>query len=267
MQSPKLPLVGGIIYPLRNGGTGDNYLDSLSFIGGPTDKDLLKGTQAFYEIHLWLVPSILGTRTDWYILAAHDEDLSSLRIVSQGQISAGNTYPVKLLDGYPMRGKTTLSIGILLQGEANDYPFGAQMFGYAYRVGRGQVSEPERRFIGLASPDGVAAGVPLGVAAGDKVQLHKFENNRLDELSLHFQPLADAQVDLYFEDAGGNPVIPGHKVSFQVPALQEPNSVRDPQSVYTIDKAIFGNVIYPTLDHISIGCDQALYVDGYFTRW
>jgi hypothetical protein len=268
MQSAKLPLVGGIIYPLHNGPID---LSGLTVIGGPVDKALTPaGVQAFYETHLWLVPSAVGGSTTWVLLAAYDSDLLTTRFVSKGVIAAGDTYPVKILDGYPMRGNVSLSLAIVLSDTNDDqHPNGAQMYGYAYRVGQGDVNEPERRFIGAASPDGVSAGVPLLVPAGNKVQLHKFEKNRFDEVSLAFQPVGanPANAKLYFEDANDVPVAaPGHYVQFKVPADTAPNYERDPQSAYTIKGASFGSAIYQQLDHISIESDEATSVHGYFTR-
>lgn len=271
MRSAKLPLFGGIILPLVN---GDDLATALTVLGGPVDKNLPKGEQAIYEIHLWLIPAIpaIAASTGWVLSAIYDGDLPSFRVIAAGDIpSAGGdyTYPVKILDGYPMRGNATLSIGIVLTGEAaNQYPVGAQVFGYAYRVGQGDVFEPERRFIGEPSPDGITVGTPLALPATTKKVLHRFESGHIDELSLHFQPYpAEAQVDLYFEDVNDQPVIPGHKVSFLVPVGTEPNNKRDPQSIYTIFKAVFGNTIFPNLDHISIEASAIAFADGYFTRW
>jgi hypothetical protein len=154
-------------------------------------------------------------------------------------------------------------------GPADLYPNGAQAYGYAYRVGRGNVIEPERRFIGAESPDGIAAGVPLTLAADTKVPLHVFERDRFDDIALAFTVPELARVKLYFEDASGAPVAaPGHYVEFSVPILAEPNYAHDPQSIYTIKGAVFGgNAIYQNLHQISIECNKDLStVHGYFSR-
>lgn len=263
MENAKLPLVGGIIFPLHNDDGG------LTVIGGPVDKDLPRqGEQAYYEVHLWLVPSAIQGTTTWKLYSVYDGDIASLRLVSRGVVPIGNTYPRKILDGYPMRGGTTLSMEIVLGDTADDqYPVGAQVYGYAYRVGQGSVVEQERRFIGAESPNGIALGVPLDLPAATKVQVHKFSKDRIDEIALAFVPTAaDARMKLYFEDVNDNPIITGHYAEFKVPVETEQNSVRDPQSAYTIKGATFCNNIYQNLDHISLESDVVAGVHGYFTR-
>jgi hypothetical protein len=267
MENQKLPLLGGIIAPLHNGA---DIVAGATILGGPVDKNLPRGTQATYEVHLWIVPSTSGGATSWLLASAYDTDLTTIRPIAQGVIPTGNTYPVKVLDGYPMRGDVSFAVGIVMgDGPADLYPNGAQAYGYAYRVGRGDVIEPERRFIGEASPDGIAVGVPLTLAANAKVPLHVFERDRFDDIALAFQPSAlGARVKLYFEDASGVPVIhPDHNVELVVPLFAEGNYLHDPQSIYTIKGAVFGgNAIFQNLHQISIECNQIAFVHGYFSR-
>ncbi|MFQ5339947.1 MAG: hypothetical protein ACE5F6_00215 [Anaerolineae bacterium] len=266
MENQKLPLFGGIITPLHNG--ADPILGATP-IGGPVDKTLPRGTQATYEVHLWIVPSTSEGATRWGVFSAYDSDLTTVRPIAQGVIPAGNTYPVKVLDGFPMRGDVSFATSIVMNDSIVDlYPNGAQAYGYAYRVGRGDVIEPERRFIGDPSPDGISAGVPLTLAAGAKVPLHVFERDRFDDIFLGFTVQELASMKLYFEDASGVPVVDlSHYVEFVVPVFAEGNYLRDPQSIYTIKGAVFGgNAIFPNLHRISIECDKIATVYGHFSR-
>jgi hypothetical protein len=306
MPSQKLPLFNGIIAPVSYGNLNDvpPVPASPVAVATPPDKNLEpRGAQAFYAIHLWLIPGVVAAEdeNEFYQLSAFlDSNPTNLVPIWQGKLwetFLGNVYaaPMKILDGYPIRG----NVGLVFQawktkaGDVNPYPEGAQLFGYYYRVGEGTQIEAERRFIGEPSSDAdnVTQGIPIELPANqEKKIVHYFEPNRIDEISLAWSfppvvsgPFNTTHVGLYFEDENNNPLIPGHVVNivqFQTntapPGLFDPqrNYLRDPKSIYTIYKAVFGggltNLGLPQPHHLSMANlapkNQSIYAHGYFTR-
>jgi hypothetical protein len=285
MSSQKIPLLGGIITPVHTGNSATTppVAPIPLTIFTPPDKALdPQGTQAFYELHLWIRPSI-DPDANFKLSAYYDDDGDRVT-VWESKIAKTASFilygtSVKILDGYPVRGNVTLELEIETDNIAklDLYPIGPQVYGYYYRVGQGDVIEPARRYIGADSPDGIAAGVPLlFTAANESRIIHKFENGRIDDLSLAFsQPDPDGadpgqQISLVFEDANDNPIIPDHNVIYS--ATPVPNFTRDPQSVYSIYRAALGGgVLYPQLDHLRATMGPAFLkpvsVHGYFTRY
>ncbi len=279
MSAQKIPLFGGMIIPVHNGNsTVIPPIPAIpTVIASPPDKALLpQGVQGTYEVHLWLKP---GPNTDeeYTVTAYLDSDPATKIIVwssPQSAIPTGpNGAPAKILDGYPIRGNVALQLTIDIPAEAvpDLYPVGTQIFGYYYRVGQGQQVQPERRFIGEPSPDGVTTGVPLLLAPDERRIVHVFENNRLDEISLSFaQPVTDPAsglVNIRFEDTNDNLIIPGQEIN--IVHVPFPNFLRDPQSTYYINQVPFGGGYIPNLDHIAITNeidDQTALIHGYFTR-
>jgi hypothetical protein len=250
----------------------------------PPDKALKPaGIQAHYELHLWLKP---GTnQSEYYVLEAYvDGDEANAQFVWAGTLgrtfgAIANAAAIKILDGYVVRGNVTLKLTINNTTAEDEYPAGPQIWGYYYRVGRGTVMEPERRFIGQDSPDGVTEGVPIKIDAGEKEIIHVFENERIDELSLAFtSDYPDGSgntISLAFEDANGVDIIPNHRVNIVIPASL-PNSIHDPMNVYSIYQIPLGGGISPPAlnlpnpHQISAelldGVGEPLWVHGYFTR-
>jgi hypothetical protein len=309
MPSQKLPLFGGIIAPVHNGVydvvPASPVIAAIpTIVASPLDKALQpRGTQAYYELHLWLIPGFpkvdnvpsLINNEIYNLYAYPDDNPAAARPIWSGnlfQTFGGNSWaaPIKILDGYPIRGNVTLAFTVNRNkaDEIDQYPEGVQLFGYYYRVGEGTEIHPERRYIGEPSPDAdeVTKGIPLLLPAGEKKIIHQFESNRIDEMSLAwtlpgdvFDPSSIMYVELTFEDENGNPLIPGHKVSiiqFYSGAFAGPvrNAIRDPQSVYPIKDAVFGSGFQaalglPSLHHLSIENKSAkgdMYAHGYFTR-
>lgn len=308
MPSQKLPLFGGIIAPVHNGVEGV-IAPVPAIVATPLDKALQpRGTQAYYEIHLWLIPGfpLVGgvideTHNEIYELYAYpDNNPAAERLIWSGnlwQTFSGNAWsaPLKILDGYPIRGNVTLAFRANRNnaGEVDQYPNGVQLFGHYYRVGEGTEIHPERRYIGEPSPDAdnISQGIPMLLSPGEKKVIHYFEPGRIDEMSLAWAipgsvlPNSMMAAGLAFEDENNNPLIPGHGVVilqflsvFTIGSAR--NYFRDPQSVYPIHQAVFGSGFQqalglPALHHLSIinlntGVGETpesdLCVHGYFTR-
>lgn len=296
MTSPKLPLFGGIIFPLHNNVANPVPTPPIpNLIAMPTDKALQPaGIQDIFEVHLWLIPGGDEDAQRYWLYAFEDNNPAVVRTIWSGSLTdlgiKVRNVPIKILDGYPIRGNITL--GMLLQfntgvgGMGDEYPIGAQAFGYAYRVGQGPQHQGERRFIGEPSSDGgLTVGMPLVIPQGDQQRVHTFQPNKIDEISLAFvrnvaefipppppPPSIDSLIGIRFEDANNNQIIPGHQVNINILAPNQ-NYFRDPQSVYTIYQAVFGTTFYTTLDHITVlvpgpvaDPEHDVYVHGYFNR-
>jgi len=283
MTAPKIPLLGGIIAPLHNG--APNAVPPVAaipnLIASPADKALQPvGVQDVFEYHLWLMPGLDPVQRFW-LYAVDDNNPGVQYTIWSALLSVLTTQPhgkpIKILDGYPVRGNISLYLEIECNDQGDEYPIGAQAYGYAYRVGQGTQTQRERRFIGEPAADNeLSFGLPLVVAPGGRRIVHTFEPGRIDEISLAFGfPVPpDSSGDegfcrLIFEDANNNPVIPAHSVPVWI-ELQQLNYFRDPQSVYRIYQAVFTPNTYPNLDHIAIVLDNEpardLYVHGYFNR-
>jgi hypothetical protein len=173
--------------------------------------------------------------------------------------------PVKMLDGYVVRGDMTI-IGAFVTDVANT----VNVFGYYYRVGQGEVVQPARRSIGVNLSPTFDAGLPIPFLIGEKKVIHKFEKGRIDEISLAFQKLISyvgpPTAILRFEDAGGV-LIPGTQpITIPVPAV--PDYLRNPVSPYTFYQIpLGGSLAIPTLAQLSVeSAVNVFFVHGYFTR-
>lgn len=281
MPSQKIPLFGGMIIPVHNGNTpGIPIIPTI--IASPLDKALKpEGVQGTYELHLWLKPGpqvASGDDDEYYtITASLDSNPTDTRVVwsSKGSNTGSgvNGPPIKILDGYPVRGNVTLVLWVDIPIELvpDLYPVGVQIFGYYYRVGQGSQIQPERRFIGEPSPDGLSTGLPLLLGPGERRVIHTFEDNRVDEISLAFvQPANDevaGLVNISFEDENNNLIIPDQEIN--ILNMPSPNFLRDPQSVYSINQVPFGGGYLPNLHQMAITNtrdNQIAWAHGYFTR-
>lgn len=286
MPSQKLPLFDGIITPVHNGNlnAGDLVATIPLVVFSPPDKALTPvGLQGTYEVHLWIRPANInyaGASSERYTLRAYlDGDPATTRTIWSGSVLLFGdllfTPPIKILDGYPVRGNVTIELlcDVDAVGGLDAYPSGIQAWGYSYRVGQGTLIQPERRFIGEESPDGITSGMPILLESGDRTILHTFEEDRIDEISLAFNSIvADAAVAPFitFEDVNNNPIIAGHSVIFGIYPTSF-NSLKDPQSVYWIYQVPMGGGYLPTLDHIAVELPaqppaSTVFVHGYFTR-
>lgn len=263
MPTQKIPLFNGLIVPLPVSG------DTVE-VFTPPDKDLADGTQATYEVHLWVVYPTTGEDVPTIAITAQQASDPAVIVWQQSRSDIEDSVPAgvpaKVLDGYPVRGDVTLLASrTSIEGIAPGFAFG-----YYYRVGQGHLMQPERRFIGEAL-DGFNAGVPIKFVAGNRKIIHYFEKNRIDEISLAFcasTPSDSGFAVISFEDAANNPIPGTEDVFLAVGILEGANSVRDPQSVYTLFQIPLGGGGSPTLDHISISLNglTTLTAHGYFTR-
>ena len=220
MPSQRLPLFGGIIQPIHVTVSAT----TVPIFTAPVD---LRSPRT-YELHLWLLPAFTQAagEEEEYTVTAQDGALGG--VVWRGKSAAGGflagAKPIKVLDGYPVRGGVTLAMTGKKAAGADRYPVGAQMWGYLYQLGEGTAYSGERRFIGREDLPGYNAGVPFSFgmpstpAAPDSQIIHVFEPGRLDDVSLALACLPGAAGDLFFlallsfEDVNNVPLIPGHYV-------------------------------------------------------
>jgi hypothetical protein len=232
MPSLKRPLFNGIIQPMHV----VIGAPVVTPIFTPPDAANVKNPQTF-ELHLWLLPdaSDAVNQTTYQIHASVGPWATATKkgVVWSGQeVPGGFVYgprPIKILDGFPVRGNVQLSFLASKLAGADIYPLGPQLWGYYLPVGQGSKYEQEHRFIGnQPNLQGFNSGVPLqftaDFAAGPNPSpseiIHTFDPNRIDEISLAFAPVANPDETgfavLVFEDANNQPLIPGHYVKFQL---------------------------------------------------
>jgi hypothetical protein len=265
MPSQKIPLFDGVMKAV---GEPTGLVAVPLFT--PPDKALRDGTQAFYEVHMWVVPSLTPdvAPISGYAIASISGAAST--VLWQGDDAALDFQaglPVKVLDGVPVRGD--VSIVGLFKSVAD----ATHVYGYYHRVGQGEVVQPARRFIGEAPASGFSAGLSIPFLAGNKKVIHKFEKGRIDEISLAFQKLsvdvAAPTAFLRFEDAAGV-LIPGTQ-PIAIITTTFPDYRRNPASPYNFYQAPFGgSPNLPTLAQLSVESAAApnafFAVHGYFTR-
>jgi hypothetical protein len=226
-------------------------------------------------------------------VVARENATSKEALAWAGLSVAGNAFaPVKVLDGYPVRGDVSLILRAI--GSPIATPDGPQMWGFFYAVGAGRIQEDERRFIGVPLTGfGKGLGFPLstqpsilpaeaGPAPLDSI-IHVFEPNRVDEMSLGFTPFVVPPVPgtlfrLTFEKIDNTPVIPGHAVNLLALSAYGPGGVLPasggyPPSPYLFHNIPFGGGGQPLLHHIRASvvggvADEpgALFAHGYFVR-
>lgn len=272
-QKLPLPLLGGQIYPLHNA----QAPGTPQTIFVPPDA-VLDEPPSTYEVHLWLMPPIsYGEATAWSIdVQARDLDTNTAVRIWSGVITPANLshWPIrKVLDGFPMRGNVSIEVVSATAGaDVDQYPVGAQVFGYCYRIGQGPVLQTERRFIGQNLPE-FKKGLPFSIPAATKQVVHTFEAGRIDEISLALSASPPAGALLYFEDAAGNPIIPTQSISVPAAPIPDLSSAEaeapegiQPFSPYLIHQIPFGG-INPNLKRISVqAVGGDITVHGYFTR-
>lgn len=300
MPSLKRPLFNGIIQPVHVGVAAAG----LNPIFTPPDEANVKNPQTF-ELHLWLLPAFDGINpTDYTLLATEGPFATATKfgkVWSGRDVAGGYSFgarPIKILDGFPVRGKVQLTLVASKGAGADPYPIGPQLWGYYLPVGQGSKYEQEHRFIGNhPGLQGFNVGVPVTLEAveppgpGASEIVHTFDPNRIDEISLAFAPVISPVTPapgfgfalVTFEDVNNQPLIPGHYVQFQLhsgvsnPAFQG-SSPTDPgiapghveQSPYMILGTPFGG--NPALHHLRVqavaGEDSTLSlgVHGYYIR-
>lgn len=284
MTSPKIPLFGGMIQPLHEGVGGTAEINPI-FTPPDADSD----NPVTYEVHLWAlpagIPEISSVGEVWSVVATENPTGKAAFAWSTAVPTYTANKPIKVLDGYPVRGNVSLSFLVAGAG-ADHYPVGPQMWGYYYIVGQGKIKEDERRFIGRQDLKDFNAGVgfmvkdpvsAVPVGAPTIVRMHTFEPNRIDEMSIQFSPALphDVIVALVFMKKDDTPVIPGHGVLFYLDYSDfPPGAGQYPPSPYMIYQAAFGGGGEPLLDHLrldwysngGIGGDSAAAGNGYFMR-
>lgn len=266
MGAQKIPLFEGIMKAVGDSTDPSPFIDLFT----PPDANLLGGTQAFYEVHMWVVPQ--GDDGDLYKLQATDGvDTELIWVGSDNQVGPFQKgLPIKMLDGYPVRGD------VIIQGSFLSAASSSHVYGYYYRVGQGEVIQPARRFIG--KDPGLAVfnnGVPFNFAAGSKQVIHRFVSGRIDEISLALM-LSNSNTDiapaptgsLRFEDANG--VILAGTTPIPILVLPVPDYRRNPASPYNFYQIpLGGNPALPALAQLSLEADpgqQDFSAHGYFTR-
>ena len=268
MGAQKIPLFDGVMKPV---GDVAGAVEVPLFT--PPDKNLADGTQAFYEVHAWVMPEetqVAGG--DAYALVAVQDSAPAVAALiwqrAHAELALLSGLPIKILDGYPVRGDVTIKGLFKANVESTN------LYGYYYRIGQGDVVQTARRFIGQALSPSIDAGLSVTFAPGDKKVIHKFENGRIDEMSLAFVKLSidgtTALALLRFEDASGV-LVPG-TVPIPITVQTLYDYQRNPVSPYTIYQAAFGgSPVKPTLAQMSVESvavpGQATFaVHGYFTR-
>jgi hypothetical protein len=169
-----------------------------------------------------------------------------------GGIKSDYGVPIKILDGYLVRGDMLLEMAIgnaTVNGYNSADPVvraaGSFIWGYYQRVG----VDDSWRFIGepAAGPK-FDTGLPISLAEGERKIIHTFETNRFDELALQVinpapdLPATDSALLLSFADA--NQVDIAHTSALYLNAMDilgGPNNLRDPQSVYGFTGVFGGN--------------------------
>jgi len=223
MPSQKLPLFDGIIQPVHCG-VVPNPTNNLIFA-----KSFDPKAPRTYEVHLWLMPqeasalySVVASEGP-YATAVKKAEVWTGRATGAPNDSFPNgSRPIKVLDGYPVRGDVQLSLNCT--AAADSFPTGPQMFGYYYQVGSGEARDFEHRYIGDKTLSGFNQGVPQAFvvpATGGGISadliIHTFEPGRIDDISLALSMLGAGESDIYvasirFEDVNNVSLIPGHSV-------------------------------------------------------
>jgi hypothetical protein len=289
MSSQKLPLFGGTIQPLFPDLT--NPLASLALNPVFTPPDATTKAPRYFALHLWVLPPLASAGLVGCGIYITENPTGKQGAAWAGifPITAVGGQPVKVLDGYPVRGDVTVAasaVGVAASGSSN-----LKMWGYYVPVGEGTVREDERRFIGqnlqrfnagigyvlgfqLTPPPPLPPAVPAG-APSDTI-IHVFEKDRIDEMSLAFTPMAPVAcfAVLSFETEANTLVHPEAFATFHIGTGAQPPQGQYsafPPSPYVIYKAAFGGHGYPTLHHlrVTVGADSpdvAVGVHGYFTR-
>jgi hypothetical protein len=265
-MSQKIPLFDGVMKDI----TVNFGADYRETVFTPPDVALPDGTRAFYELHLWWSQPPSGSGTGdlrCFVLPQGVAPVSAtgVGVVQNSRGVSDPVSPLKILDGYMVRGGTDVVVDI-------ETPAGDQvLFGHYYRVGKGSIGEGARRAIGESVAPDFNAGVPVSFAFGSgKHIIHTFEQGRIDVLSLgaaisNYGVPPDIQVVLTFEDDAGNEL--GGKWS---------NGVRnnDDQPLYNLfDEVAFGgSPDQPNLRYLKAEMGPLdpspleMVVHGFFTR-
>jgi hypothetical protein len=197
-----------------------------------------------------------------------------------GGIKSDFGIPIKILDGYLVRGDMLLEMGVgnaTVNGYASAdlaiQAAGTFIWGYYQRVG----TDDSWRFIGepAAGPK-FDTGLPIIISAGQRKIVHTFETNRFDELALQvinpapYLPPTDSALFLSFADA--NQVDIPHTSAIYLNAMDilgGPNNLRDPQSVYGFTGVFGGNAQLKYLmiqNLVGYGPGAPLFIHGRFNR-
>lgn len=299
MPSVKIPLFNGLVQPFHvPSGAVEIFVPP----------DFKSATPQTYEVHLWMVPN------SWSDGDANNA-LSVSIVASEGVLGSTSntgalwfgqpfngkksTFPIKVLDGVPVRGDTRLLLVADAVGATDLYPKGLQLWGYYYVSGQGAQFEPQRRFIGK-SLGGFNQGVPfdfslpagVGKAQTAKQIIHTFEPGKIDDIALTFDAIypgdpTDVVFSFTFEDSNGVPLIdPDHDLGVLTPMLgactspsfeggvnANPSRMQVKLDPYII-RGVFGGSVGPSrLSQISARMLRSSsadliqgFVHGYFTR-
>jgi hypothetical protein len=299
MPSLKRPMLNGIIQPMHVGIGAPAFAPFFAPLDGAA-----KNPQTF-ELHLWLLPAnTTGNRITYQVHASEGPLATATKaglVWSATDVPDGfamGVRPIKILDGYAVRGNVYLTFSAFKTGGGDPYPLGPQLWGYFLPVGQGSKYEQEHRFVGnQAGLAGFNSGVPNVLTAtnppgpGTSAIIHNFEPNRIDEISLAFpaaiplDDLAESAARLTFEDVNNLPLIPGHYVDFPLwSGFSNPGFIGSDavipgvaqgqvlQSPYTILGTPFGGGINPALHHLRVQAIAGesitflLSVHGYYIR-
>lgn len=268
-MSQKIPLfANGLPLPMPDPGVDPDI--SFDLFTTP-DAAAAGDGKHYYEVDLWW--SNERGAGDITVFAYPAGDLASAgAVLFTGSLSGSAGQPTKLLDKYLVRGNTTLRVNI----EGASFP--SSFWGYYRRVGEGNVVRRPRRFL----PDaGVNAGIPVigtgalakGLAPGEKVVVHQFENGRIDDLNLWLSSLSagipapgSGDLIITFEDVN-NTVL--HTLR-TYPSATGAAAVKNGGKYF--DGIPFGGAQGSTLDHLSVESDAGnlaaseIFVWGDFDR-
>lgn len=301
MSQQKIPLFGGLIQACHDSTTPT---PAVTQVFTPPDKTLTPGSQSYYAVHLWLKPAEIvlpgaGATDYFYALnAVRSASPADKRLIwssaatflldvtgffnSGGptivQVENFGGVPIKILDGYVVRGDVLLQLESRTPAPGADQfasPDGTKIWGFYYRLG----AESEGyRFIGEPPAGSLFdTGLPVKIGPGETKVLHAFQPDRIDEIyleiaSLFFPGEGDVAnpTTLTFSDsaaAGGN-ALSAVNILLPKDVRGAPNTIRDPESPYNIYGAWGNNPTLKTLQATNTeapgGAD--IFVHGRFAR-
>lgn len=282
-MAQKIPLFNGLIKACHDGVAGAIVTPVFS----PPDKTLATGSQAYYALHLWLKPAhvTLPAQHDEYILQAKrgsnpadvrpiwSSDSQILRqvtgtVATLTQVNNFDGVPVKILDGYVVRGDVTIELSS--EGSADRFADanGTKLWGYYQRIGA--VNEGYR-FIG-DPPVGPLfdTGLPTSIGPGETKTVHTFDPDRIDEIWLEIAALLSdtalaGAITILLVDSNGAVLSQLDVLQDQV-VLGAPNGIRDPVSPYDFHGVFGNNDQLDTLQIKNNDVATTVFVHGRFAR-
>jgi hypothetical protein len=243
---------------------------AITKIFTPPDKTLQPGSQAYYALHLWVKPALLtdvspetGVALIYSVKAYRGAVPADRRAIWQAvsasllqptvsvtavgaDIESSYGVPVKVLDGYPVRGDVTVELEIQAADPSVDHRTevtGTRIWGYYERIGAEDGSGPWR-FIG-EPPAGALfdTGLPIQLAQSVPTIIHTFAPDRFDEVDLQVSCISASptrSASFYLADQTEAIIAFGNITMVAVEwILGTPNALRDPKSVYNL-RGVFG---------------------------